>query len=113
MDFTVKCVKEVILTTVKIFQFLHSPYCISGQYVLCRKENLIVREYMYKQKEGVARKYNSADTPFLLHSPVQMKYGAVAISFDATRYGINFSTESEYLVSVCLNATAPHGARNE
>jgi len=29
---------------------------------------------MYKQKEGVARKYNSADTPFLLHSPVQMKY---------------------------------------
>jgi hypothetical protein len=32
--------------------------------------------------------------------------GAVAISFDATRYGINFSTESEYLVSVCLNATA-------
>ena len=33
--------------------------------------------------------------------------GAVAISFDATRYGINFSTESEYLVSVCLNATAP------
>ena len=34
-----------ILTTVKIFQFLHSPYCISGQYVLCRKENLIVREY--------------------------------------------------------------------
>ncbi len=34
-----------ILTTVKIFQFLDSPYCISGQYVLSRKENLIVREY--------------------------------------------------------------------
>ena len=32
-----------ILTTVKIFQFLHSPYCISGQYVLCRKENLIAQ----------------------------------------------------------------------
>ena len=34
-------------------------------------------------------------------------YGAVAISFDATRYGINLSTELDYLVSVCLNATAP------
>ena len=33
--------------------------------------------------------------------------GAVAISFDATRYGINLSTELDYLVSVCLNATAP------
>ena len=39
--------KYVIRTTVKIFQFLHSPYRISGQYVLCRKENLIVREYNY------------------------------------------------------------------
>jgi hypothetical protein len=43
--------QTVILTTVKIFQFLHSPYCISGQYVLCRKENLIAREY--KKNEGV------------------------------------------------------------
>ena len=33
--------------------------------------------------------------------------GAVAISFDATRYGINLSTELDYLVSVWLNATAP------
>ncbi len=37
MDFTVKCVKEV----------------------------------MYKQKEGAVRKCNSADTPFLLHSPTR------------------------------------------
>ena len=34
-----------MLTNVKIFQFLHSPCCISGQYVLCGKENLIAREY--------------------------------------------------------------------
>ena len=33
--------------------------------------------------------------------------GAVAISFNATRFGINLSTELDYLVSVCLNATAP------
>ncbi len=32
-------------TTVKIFQFLHSLYCTSGQYMLCRKEKLIAREY--------------------------------------------------------------------
>ncbi len=36
---------SVILTIVKIFQFLHNLYCISEQYVLCRKENLIVRKY--------------------------------------------------------------------
>ena len=34
-----------ILKNVKIFQFLHNLSCISGQYVLCRKENLIVLEY--------------------------------------------------------------------
>jgi len=33
--------------------------------------------------------------------------GAVTISFDDTRYGINLSTALDYLVSVCLNATAP------
>ncbi len=43
---------EYILTTVKILQILHSPYSISGQYVLCRKENRIIRKYnnFYKKK---------------------------------------------------------------
>lgn len=39
---------KIIRTTIKIFKFLHSSYCISGQYVLCRKENRIVREYILK-----------------------------------------------------------------
>ena len=46
-----------ILTTVKIFQFLHSPYCISGQYVLCRKENLIVVSITAKNKKKLFRCY--------------------------------------------------------
>ena len=35
------------------------------------------------------------------------RYGINLSTFDATRYGINLSTELDYLVSVCLNATAP------
>ena len=34
-----------ILTSVKIFQFLHGTGCIIGQPAPCRKENLIAREY--------------------------------------------------------------------
>ena len=33
--------------------------------------------------------------------------GAVAISFEYTRYSINIRTVLDYLVSVCLNATTP------
>ncbi len=44
---------------------------------------------------------------FLIFGDIVTVQGAVAINFDATRYGINLSTELDYLVSVCLNATAP------
>ncbi len=37
----------MILTTVKIFQFLHTPYCISKQYVMYKEENLIIRNYKH------------------------------------------------------------------
>lgn len=41
----------IILTSAKIFQFPHSTDGIIGQSALCKKGNLIAREYMkyYKQ----------------------------------------------------------------
>lgn len=35
------------MTDVKIFQFPHSTCGVIGQYALCGKENLIIREYKY------------------------------------------------------------------
>ena len=42
---TVTCNAEIILMTVKIFQFPHGTCCGIGQHALCGKENLIGHKY--------------------------------------------------------------------
>lgn len=39
-----------MLTNINIFKWLSNSYCISGQSMLCRKENGIIREYNLSKK---------------------------------------------------------------
>ena len=65
--------REDILTTIKIFQFLHRPYCISGQYVLCRRKNLIVHKYnnLFLAAKHPCRFMNKYRT-FLFHTLLKL-----------------------------------------
>lgn len=42
---------RIVVINVKIFQIMHSTCCITGQYVLCGKEKLTVREYVVDDQE--------------------------------------------------------------